>query len=453
MTAPAVSYEVVGVTNAGTSGGGSVTISGLNFGSYSFTATAHAIIDGVCGTTTWTSATTTACLLGTPSTPSVYYSKVTVGAMVGTRAASLFMFDGPVVSGIGGTNSATSGGSSVTITGLNFGSYSFTATTAANGIDRCSTTSWSSATTVACLLVAATAILNPAFAKVTVSAVVGTRAGLNLFTFDAPVASYSLPSNGAVSGDSAVTINGLSFGSYGFTPTAKAVVDAVCGTTSWSSATSITCTTSAPMTVMASFTKVTVSAVVGTRASKSFTFDTPAVSGVLPINAPSSAGGSATISGLNFGAYSFTPTALAAGTALCATTAWTSGTTVACVPVIATTAAGFKAKLTVSAIVGTMSSVAFTFDTPVVSYEVLVNAVTSGGATVTISGLNFGVYGLTPTGVAVADAACSTTSWSTTTTIACLASVSTTLSPPVMKATVSAIVGTRAWSQFTFDGT
>ena len=31
---------------------------------------------------------------------------------------------------------------------------------------------------------------------------------------------------------------------------------------------------------------------------------------------------------------------------------------------------------------------------PVVSYEVPVNAATSGGATVTISGLSFGVYGL-----------------------------------------------------------
>ena len=89
---------------------------------------------------------------------------------------------------------------------------------------------------------------------------------------------------------------------------------------------------------------------------------------------------------------------------------------------------------------------------PVVSYEVPVNAATSGGATVTISGLSFGVYGFTPTGHAVKEVDCGTTSWSSATTAQCLLSTPTTLSTSYSKVTVGAVVGTKATSVFTFDG-
>ena len=89
---------------------------------------------------------------------------------------------------------------------------------------------------------------------------------------------------------------------------------------------------------------------------------------------------------------------------------------------------------------------------PVVSYEVPVNAATSGGATVTISGLNFGVYGFTPTGHAVGDVDCGTTSWSSATTAQCLLSAPITLSTSYSKVTVGAVVGTKSSSVFTFDG-
>ena len=79
---------------------------------------------------------------------------------------------------------------------------------------------------------------------------------------------------------------------------------------------------------------------------------------------------------------------------------------------------------------------------PVVSYEVPVNAATSGGATVTISGLSFGVYGFTPTGHAVKEVDCGTTSWSSATTAQCLLSAPTSLSTSYSKVTVGAVVGT-----------
>ena len=70
----------------------------------------------------------------------------------------------------------------MTISGLNFGAYSFTASTSATGVDMCGTASWTSGTTVECRTIAATT-LQTSYAKVTVGAVVGTRVGF-YFTFD-----------------------------------------------------------------------------------------------------------------------------------------------------------------------------------------------------------------------------------------------------------------------------
>ena len=91
-SAPVVSYEVP--VNAATSGGATVTISGLRFGVNDPTPTGHAVVEAECGTTSWSSATTAQCLLSAPATLSTSYSKVTVGAVVGTKASSVFTFDG-----------------------------------------------------------------------------------------------------------------------------------------------------------------------------------------------------------------------------------------------------------------------------------------------------------------------------------------------------------------------
>ena len=95
---------------------------------------------------------------------------------------------------------------------------------------------------------------------------------------------------------------------------------------------------------------------------------------------------------------------------------------------------------------------------PVVSYEVPVNAATSGGATVTISGLSFGVYGFTPTANVAFDADCGTTSWSSATSVACTLRATTTLTTSYSKLRMGqdevgrALVGTKATMVFTFDG-
>ena len=78
--------------NAAPSGGGSVTISGLSFGVFGPTATASLTAADVCGSSTWTSATTVAC------GPQAYggtavRTAVSVSGVAGTATGQL-SFDG-----------------------------------------------------------------------------------------------------------------------------------------------------------------------------------------------------------------------------------------------------------------------------------------------------------------------------------------------------------------------
>jgi hypothetical protein len=78
-------------SNVGATGGGTITIGGLGFGGLVVTASASLGVADMCGSTTWTSATTVAC------GPSAYggsdvRTAVSVGAIAGTLTG-LFSFD------------------------------------------------------------------------------------------------------------------------------------------------------------------------------------------------------------------------------------------------------------------------------------------------------------------------------------------------------------------------
>jgi hypothetical protein len=87
--APVVSTAMA---NAVSSGSGTVTISGLSFGTSSPTATASLATADVCSSTAWTSATTVACAPQAYSGSAVRIA-VSVSAVVGTVAGP-FSFDG-----------------------------------------------------------------------------------------------------------------------------------------------------------------------------------------------------------------------------------------------------------------------------------------------------------------------------------------------------------------------
>jgi hypothetical protein len=202
--------------------------------------------------------------------------------------------------------------------------------------------------------------------------------------------------------------------------------------------------------------------------------------------------GSVTISGLQFGVlFDLSPTTSLEDSVnhACSCTSWTTGTMVVC-NARASRAGIVREVVTVGGAVGTRTQ-KFTFDgtqayrpalrepfsalgrmstgvpacmlcrmlsraAPAASFSDPPNAVRTGTGSVTISGLNFGVYCFTPTGSLEdsSDHACTSTSWTSATSAACRVQASRG-SPGrgiVRDAmTVVGVVGTR--QMFTYDGT
>jgi len=103
-----------------------VTVSGLDFGGYDLSVTA-ALSEAACLTSSWTSATTVACL-SSASYQRALASTVTVGVSAGTHLR-WHSFDAAVLS-YTNLNSAVSGGSFVSVSGLDFGGYDLSVTAA-----------------------------------------------------------------------------------------------------------------------------------------------------------------------------------------------------------------------------------------------------------------------------------------------------------------------------------
>jgi len=176
---------------------------------------------------------------------------VTVGSVSGTASQwdrPVFSWDTAVASQFD-TNAPHSGSTWLTVTGLNFGIGEHTATA---GLERggvndrgvCLTASWTTSTTLMCL----SNELGDLFriATVTVGALVGTARNV-IFSFDAAVVSDA-QLNTPHSGFASLTVSGLDFGQTTHSPSA-ALEQAgpgqrlVCGTSAWTSSTTITCRT------------------------------------------------------------------------------------------------------------------------------------------------------------------------------------------------------------------
>ncbi len=359
----------------------------------------------------------------------------------------------PVVS-TAAANAVPSGGGTVTISGLSFATSSPTVTASLTAADVCSSTAWTSATAVACAPQAhvGTAVRT----VVSVSAMVGTLT--RQFSFDNAVVS-NMGRNSPHSGHASLTVSGLNFGVADQSITAGLEqgvqgVFVVCFTSAWSSATTVACRSN-PLGDIFRRGSVTVASVSGT-GRPIFSFDS-AVASSVDLNMPLSGYPRVTISGLNFGVGEHTVTAGlemggAGGVGSCSTSSWTSATSAACRTIGISDNFGFV-QLTVGSVAGTGQPV-YSFDGAVVS-EARRNAPFSGYASVTVSGLNFGVGEHTATaGLKGAErgdvGVCFSSSWTSATTLACLSNESRDILM-VASVTVAVVSGT-GHLIFSFDG-
>ena len=178
--------------NVPNSAGGVLSVTGTNFGSLDFSASAR-LGERPCESTVWRTITTILCTHGQPTDLSLEHAAVTINRVAATLARA-FTFDSPVLSHVlPMRNIAASGGGYVTVSGLGFGRIDFSATTKLGGKD-CLTSLWMSTTSVICKA----ATLRDSASVHTVGALVGTS--LKLFTFDAPIMSSragNVPTSGA----------------------------------------------------------------------------------------------------------------------------------------------------------------------------------------------------------------------------------------------------------------
>jgi len=350
-----------------TAGGTTVTITGTNFAAgatVTFGGTAASNVVVVSGTKITASTP--------PGTLGAVTVTVTLNGLSGGLANGFSYTIPPTVSGVSPNSGPTAGGTTVTITGTNFG----TGATVMFGGAAAANVTFVNSTKITATTPAGTA--GAATVAVTVSGQSGNLSGGFTYVVSPAVSSVS-PNSGPTAGGTAVTITGTNFAAGAtvtFGGTAATNVVVVSGT-------QITARTPAGSAGAATVT-VTVNGQSGSLASGFSYMSPPIVSGVSPNSGPTAGGTAVTITGTNFAA---------GATVTFGGTAATNVVVVSGTQITATTPAGSAGAATVTVTVngqsGSMASGFSYMSPPIVSGVSPNSGATAGGTAVTITGTNF----------------------------------------------------------------
>jgi hypothetical protein len=371
-----------------------VTITGSNFGSTQGSSTVK--FNGT--TATPTSWSATSITVPVPSGATTGPLVVTVGG-VASNGITFTVLPTPTITSLSPTSGAV--GTSITITGTNFGSSQGTGTVTFNGVGA-TPTSW-----------ATTKIVVPVPSGATTGPVTVTVNGVssNGITFTVlPTPTITTVSPGAAAVGQTVTITGTNFGSTKGSSTVT--FNGTAGTpTTWSA-------TQIVVPVPAGATSGNLVVTVGGIASNGVSFTvlpTPSITSLSPTSG--SVGTSVTINGSNFGSTEGSSSVTFNGV-VAVPTSWTAAQVVAPVPAGASTG---PVVVTVSGVPS--NGVTFTVLAPTITSL----SPTTGGiaAAVTITGTNFGAVQGTST-VKFNSTAATPLSWSGTSIVAPVPSGATT---------------------------
>jgi len=192
------------------------------------------------------------------------------------------------------TNSPNSGGASISIAGLSFGSSDVSPTVAIWASTICTTSSWTTGTSVTCQAFSGSG-LNPsgAFANdylmdMTVASTVAVDRNQQYFSFDAPTISSALPINLPTSLGSSFTLAGSNFAMELTTPTV-AIGATICLTSYWTTNTFVTCASVPSGRGAGVSTSISLSQQLGTL-YVGFTYDAPSVTAFTAVNTAKTSG-------------------------------------------------------------------------------------------------------------------------------------------------------------------
>ena len=217
----AVSFDAGGLSavqpwNRASTGSQSVTLAGASLGLRAYSSQTRVGGTG-CEATAWVSETVVVCAayfggLGT----------VRVSVTAGQRAGSLTemaSFDGPGVSSVLVgllANRGSTGSTSVTLSGIGFGTVG-TSASGKVGATGCESSEWTSSSSVRCLTAAGVR----GTVRVGVTAGVRTGSVTELGSYDGPRASSALMRNGASTGSASVTVAGSGMGTADYSGGAR----------------------------------------------------------------------------------------------------------------------------------------------------------------------------------------------------------------------------------------
>ena len=459
----------------GPAGGGEamVTISGVNFGSYSF-STAQSIQVGLssCVATDWTSDSALACRLASgvagflpivTSIGSQYNGSYFLGPRLASRKIA-FSYDVALLAkNISYNGAPTALNLVLTAAGINFGLHDYSAM-GTLGNTAAEMTRWTSDTGLMLGVAAGSRDglalfltvggLNLTQGGAAGNASVGTTFGA--FTYDIPLATsgskVNVPANVADE-LSAINITGANFGAADLTAGARVGVSA-CSVTQWRRDDVVTCRVVAGIAASLS-ALITLDLIVGSGLEEMVSYDRPFLGNSSTANYPSLGYSPTFAAGVmwNFsslGLFAATAGARGGGSA-CPETVWTSDTAL-------TTrfAAGVQGSLsfvtTVAQSVGS-SDASASFDVLVLSGLLGSNAAAGlGGGVLGLSGSEFGRAAYSGAG-RLASTACEATDWVAETVVSCAvplgiiqANASSALSLTIMRRWNTASIG------FTYDG-
>ena len=354
--------SIISLSATAASVGAPITITGMNFGSTQGTSTVT--FNGTSGTpTTWNAGSI---VVAVPTGATTGNVVVTVGG-VASNAVAFTVLNPPVITSVAPTSGTI--GSTVTITGANFGTTQGTSTVTFYNQIVATAVTWGPTSITAVVPIGATT----GNIVVTVSGVVSNGASFTLL--GVPSITSLSPALGPVG--TSVTISGANFGATQGTSTVKFNGTTATPTT-WNAASIV-----AP--VPSGTTTGNVVVTVSGEPSNGVLFTVSAVPHITSLSPSSGAiGAPVTISGTNFGTTRGTSTVTFNGVSA-TPTAWGSTSVAATVPNGATTG---NVVVTVSGVAS--NGVAFTVSTAAPSITNLSTTSGSVGTAVTITGTNFG---------------------------------------------------------------
>ncbi|MHC1703733.1 MAG: FISUMP domain-containing protein [Tenuifilaceae bacterium] len=408
ITTSATTPTITSFTPSSGIAGSSVTITGTNFGATQGTSTVK--FGATTATVTGWSATQIVATVPSIAAGSYTLSVTTTAGTVNSSTQFTVTSTTPTITSF--TPSSGLAGSSVTITGTNFGATQGTSTVKF-GATTATATSWSATQIVA--TVPSITAGNYTLSVTTSAGTVNSSIQFTVTTATTPTITSFTPSSGLAG--SSVTITGTNFGTTQGTNTVKFGTTTATAT-SWS-ATQIVATV--PAITAGNYTlSVTTTAGTGNSVTQfSITSSTaPAITTFNPISGI--VGSSVTITGTNFGATQGTST-VKFGTTTATASSWSATQIVANVPnltegnytISITTTAGTATSSSQFAVISSTSSPTITSFTP-----------SSGaiGSSVTIYGTNFGATQVVST-VKFGTTTATPTSWSATQIIVTVPSI------------------------------